>query len=181
MTQGEGILRCWSIGCAGGEEPYSLAILWKLELQARFPTVGLLILATDIDHQALSRSRKGCYRFSNLKDLPESWRLQGFDRTAEGSLIKTEFREPVTFLKQDVRQAMPCESFHLILCRYLVLTYFDAPLQSKVLQQVVERMHAGGTLIIGRNERVPGGEFGLIPWSQKEGVYRRASTAIAAT
>jgi chemotaxis protein methyltransferase CheR len=178
VTQGESILRCWSIGCAGGEEPYSLSLLWKLKLQAQFPTVRLVILATDIDNHALPRAGKGCYTFSSLKDLPESWRLQGFDQTAEGSSIKAEFREPVTFLDQDIRQATPQESFHLMLCRYLVFTYFDDPLQSNTLHNLVKRMPVGGAFVIGKNERLPEGEFGLIPWSEKEGVYRRAPTAL---
>src|SRR5574341_1404341 len=27
---GEGEFRCWSVGCAAGEEAYTMAILWKL-------------------------------------------------------------------------------------------------------------------------------------------------------
>ncbi len=170
----KGILRCWSIGCAGGEEPYSLSLLWRLKLQAQFPTMRLIVLATDVDNQALSRAQKGCYSFSSLKDLPESWCMQGFDHVAERcSSIKPEFRDPVTFLEQDIRHAMPGESFHLILCRYLVFTYFDAPLQSIMLRQLVEQMHSHGALIIGKGERLPDGKFGLIPWSQKEGVYKK--------
>ncbi|MDH5739847.1 MAG: hypothetical protein OEY77_05930 [Nitrospira sp.] len=180
LAEGEIVLRCWSIGCAGGEEPYSLSLLWKLALEARFPTIRLAILATDIDDQAIARARRACYTPSSLKDLPESWRMKGFDRIAEGSSIKPEFREPVTFLKQDIRQAVPEETFQLILCRYLVFTYFDGPLQGNTLHDLVERMHVGGTIVIGKNERLPGGEFGLIPWSQKEGVYRRASTVMVA-
>jgi chemotaxis protein methyltransferase CheR len=174
LTQGESVLRCWSIGCAGGEEPYSLSLLWKLKLQAQFPTVRLVILATDIDKQVLCRARKGCYTFSSLKDLPESWRLQGFDHGPEGFWIKPEFREPVTFLVQDIRQATSEETFHLILCRYLTFTYFDAPLQAKTMRQLMERLHTGGALVTGKDERLPDGDFGLIPWSQREGVYRRA-------
>jgi chemotaxis protein methyltransferase CheR len=100
--------------------------------------------------------------------------MQGFDQTAEGSSIKTEFREPVTFLEQDIHHTMLRESFHLILCRYLVFTYFDAALQSDTLHRLVERMASGGTLVVGKGERLPNNDFGLIPWSEKEGVYRRA-------
>jgi chemotaxis protein methyltransferase CheR len=173
LTQGESVLRCWSIGCAGGEEPYSLSLLWKLKLQAKFPTVQLVILATDIDDQAIVRAQRGCYPPSSLKDLPESWRMQGFEHTAEGSSIKTEFREPVTFLEQDIRHTMPRESFHLILCRYLVFTYFDTILQHHTLRQLVDRIRVGDALVIGNGETLPDGEFGLIPWSEKNGVYRR--------
>lgn len=174
LAQGESVLRCWSIGCAAGEEPYSLSLLWKLELQAQFPTVQLIILATDTDDQAITRSQRGCYPLSSLRDLPESWRAQGFDHTAEGFWIKPELRESVTFLAQDIRQATPDETFHLVLCRYSVFTYFDAPLQSKTLQQFAGRMLTGGALVVGKNETLPKGEFGLAPWSENEGVYRRA-------
>ncbi|MDH4237618.1 MAG: hypothetical protein OEV17_10280, partial [Nitrospira sp.] len=147
LAQGENVLRCWSIGCAGGEEPYSLSLLWKLELQAQFPTVRLVILATDIDDQAVVRAQRGCYPMSSLKDLPESWRGQGFDHTAEGSLIKAEFREQMTFLVQDIRQTTPKETFHLILCRYLAFTYFDITLQGITLRRLAERMAPGGALV----------------------------------
>lgn len=174
QARGESILRCWSLGCASGEEPYCLSLLWKLTLQARFPAVQLVILATDVDEQAVARAQRGCYPLSSLRDLPESWRTHGFDQTADGFLIKPEFRDSVTFLVQDIRQAAPEETFHLILCRYLAFTYFDAPLQSHTLRQLVERMGAGSALVIGSKEQLPTGESGLIPWSEKEGIYRRA-------
>ena len=105
--------------------------------------------------------------------------MKGFDRTSEGFwMIKPEFREPVTFLKQDIRQALPEETFHLILCRYLAFTYFEGPLQSKTLRDVIARMHVGGAIVLGKNERLPDGDAGLIPWSEKEGVYRRAPAAL---
>lgn len=173
LAEGKHVLRCWSIGCASGEEPYSLSFLWKLKLQARFPTTRLVILATDIDEQAVARARRGCYLASSLKDLPEDWRAQGFDHTAEDFCIKPEFREPVTLLAQDVRQATPEDTFHLILCRYLAFTYFDAPMQSDTLRRLTERLRVGGALLIGKDERLPEGGFGLVPWSEREGVYRR--------
>jgi chemotaxis protein methyltransferase CheR len=168
------VLRCWSLGCAAGEEPYSLSLLWKLRLKDHYPTVRLDILATDIDEQVIVRAQRGCYPLSSLRDLPETWRTEGFDQTGEEFWIKPEFREPVTFVEQDIRQTAPEETFHLILCRYLPFTYFDAPLQSQTLRQIVERMRPGGAIVIGKGESLPEGEFGLIPWSEKEGVYRRA-------
>ena len=54
-------LRCWSAGCASGEEPYTLSILWNLELAARFPDVVFELIATDIDPIMLDRARRGCY------------------------------------------------------------------------------------------------------------------------
>jgi len=173
-ANGGGVLRCWSLGCASGEEPYSLSLLWTLKLQTQYPAVRLVILGTDIDQRAIARAQRGCYPLSSLRDLQDTWRAQGFDQTSEGFWIKPEFRDPLIFLEQDIRQATPEETFHLILCRYLPFTYFDAPLQSNTLRRIVERMHRGGALVVGSRETLPNGEFGLIPWSAKNGVYRRA-------
>ncbi|MCO6479704.1 MAG: hypothetical protein J5I94_23915 [Phaeodactylibacter sp.] len=44
-------LRCWSAGCASGEEPYSLALIWHFELKKQFPGLDMEITATDVkDH-----------------------------------------------------------------------------------------------------------------------------------
>lgn len=173
QERGGSILECWSLGCAAGEEPYSLSLIWKLKLQAQFPSFRLSILASDIDARAIARARLACYSPGSLKDLPDTWHTQAFDQTAEGFRIKPEFREPVRFLVQDIRKAAPEETFHLILCRYLAFTYFDEQLQKSTLRRLVERLLPGGALVIGKAELLPEGESGLHSWSEKEGVYRR--------
>ena len=47
MARVERTLCAWSLGCASGEEPYTLAILWHVELAPRFPTIDLALVATD--------------------------------------------------------------------------------------------------------------------------------------
>jgi chemotaxis protein methyltransferase CheR len=39
--QSENTWRCWSAGCARGEEAYSLVLLWQLSLQARYPDLRM--------------------------------------------------------------------------------------------------------------------------------------------
>jgi len=173
QARGERTLRCWSLGCAGGEEPYGLSLIWKLSLQRQFPTLQLSILASDIDERTIARALRACYSPSSLKDLPDRWKMQAFNQTAEGFQIKREYREPVNFLVQDVREAIPDDRFHLILCRYLVFTYFDEQLQEKTLRQLVERLLPGGALVIGRGETLPNEQSGVIAWSEREGVYTR--------
>lgn len=173
---GECVLRCWSLGCASGEEPHSLAILWKLSLAAQFPTVRLLVLATDVDAEAITRAQYGCYTPSSLRDLPDAWRSLAFEMRSEGYCIKPEFQDPVTFLVQDIRKAAPDERFDLVLCRYMAFTYFDEALQQEILQNIVDRMRLGGALVVGTRERLPKGDFGLIPWVEKWGVFKRKET-----
>lgn len=167
-------LRCWSIGCAAGEEPYTLALLWNFAVSGRFPSVALSILATDPDPQALARAEKACYSASSLKDLPQEWQAMAFVRSPEGFCLREEHREQVTFRLQDIRLEIPPERFHVILCRYLAFTYFDEALQQETLATIKERLLPGGALVIGSLESLPCPAAGFETWSEKARVYRRS-------
>jgi chemotaxis protein methyltransferase CheR len=172
-------LRCWSLGCAGGEEPYSLAILWQLRLAPRFPSLACWILATDADERAIARAEQGCYAAGSLTDLPPAWRLKAFVPEGEKFCLKPAYRDAVAFVVQDFRRKAPAGPFHLILCRNLVFTYFAEPLQRESLHTIAERLAPGGALVIGKLESLPEEgrerEHGLEPWSRKMGVYRKAA------
>jgi chemotaxis protein methyltransferase CheR len=121
LVQGERRLRIWSAGCASGEEPYSLALLFAFgEMQT---DQGPEILATDADPHLLERARRACYPASSLRDLPERWRA-AFEGIGDALCLKPERRTSVRFLEQDIRETMPAGAFDLILCRNLVFTYF---------------------------------------------------------
>jgi chemotaxis protein methyltransferase CheR len=176
LSDAEKKLCCWSAGCAAGEEPYTLAILWKHILAAQFPTLGMQIVATDIDSHALHRAERGCYPPSSLKDLPHEWLTLAFVSIEEELCLRPEYRENVTLLQQDIRKATPAGPFHLILCRYLVFTYFDDVLQREILRRMAERLIPGGALVIGSVETLPRGIGGLELWSERRvGVYRKIS------
>jgi chemotaxis protein methyltransferase CheR len=170
----ESEIRCWSAGCAGGEEPYTLAIIWRQGLATRFPTLRLRIFATDIDPQAIHRAERGCYRASSMKDLPTEWRTQAFVTIGDELCLKDEYRVAVTFIVQDIRERAPEGLFHLILCRNLVFTYFDETLQRKTMQRISDKLASGGALIIGNLESLPDGPWGIQPWLTRLGVYRKA-------
>ncbi len=170
-AQRDRTLRCWSIGCASGEEPYTLVLQWKFALEARFPEIRFAVLATDVDPDAIARAQRGCYSRSSLKDLPEAWRA-AFTETAGGFCLKPEFREPVTFLIQDIRKTRPDERFHLVLCRYLAFTYFDEDLQRQTVARIAERMVEGGALVLGNMETLPTGDTPLVPWPETRSIYR---------
>ncbi len=53
-------IRIWSAGCATGEEPYSVAITLR-ELIPNPESWNILILATDINRDALRKAREGLY------------------------------------------------------------------------------------------------------------------------
>jgi chemotaxis protein methyltransferase CheR len=177
LAQGGNELRCWSAGCAGGEEPYTLAIIWKQRFASRFGTIHLRVIATDVDPVAIQRAERGQYQRSSLKELPAQWRTEAFAVCGEELRLKDEYRAAVDFAIQDIRHTLPQETFHLILCRNLVFTYFDETSQEKMLRNLTRKIMPGGALIIGKLETLPHGYCDLEPWSIKIGVYRKPSFA----
>lgn len=166
-------LRCWSAGCSGGEEPYTLAMLWQSRLAEHSPALDFQIVATDIDPRAIQRAERGCYAASSLKELPPKWRDQAFTMERGEFCIKRECRVAVTFAVQDIRAGAPAGVFHLILCRNFVFTYFDEESQRATLERLKARLVSGGALIIGKLESLPEGVSGLEPWSRGSAAYRK--------
>ncbi len=162
----EGRVACiWSAGCASGEEPYTLKIIWDCEVALFFPDARVSILATDVDDTMLARARRGCFEPSSLRELPPNFIEQAFDRVGPLYSIKTRYREGVEFLRQDLRRQVPALLFDLILCRYVAFTYFAEPLQERVLGRIMDRLAPNGYLTIGTHEQLPKLESSLTPLS----------------
>lgn len=145
----------WSAGCASGEEPYTLRILWDFEVATTYPGVALSIVASDVDQAMLARAHVGCFQPTSLHELPPTLIEEGFDRLDSRYCVKTEHREGIEFLDQDLRTETPARLFDLILCRYVAFTYFAVPLQRKVLTSMLKRLRPQGYLVIGTHEQLP--------------------------
>jgi chemotaxis protein methyltransferase CheR len=169
---GDNEVRCWSVGCASGEEAYTLAILGHTSLAARFPNVRLTLAATDADEHLLQRARRGRYPASSVQDVPADWLGRFLMRSGEAYVVRPELREQVDFQQQDIRHAWPEGTFHLVLCRNLAFTYFDDPLQREILRGMVERIVPGGVLVVGKHESLPVPPPKLSPCGPNLGVYR---------
>lgn len=166
-------LRCWSAGCASGEEPYTLKIIWDniVALDPNYPAIR--ITATDIDQGMLDRAKTAVYSPSSFWELPYTLFRRAFFLEDNSCILRDEFRGGVTFLKQDIRRDIPEEIFHLVLCRNLVFTYFDETLQREVLKKIVERLLPGGFLIVGCHEKVLADDLGLKVWRGNPMVYQK--------
>ena len=170
---GGSVLRAWSAGCGGGEEPYSLRILWELEFASRYPTLRLEIVATDADAAMLRRARNAVYRRGALREVPPEWMERAFEDNGESLRLRPEYRAGVRFEQQDMRVAMPDGPFDLVLCRYLAFTYFDADGQRAALTGIVHRLRPGGILMLGAKEHPPAGSPEIVPEHRELGFWRR--------
>jgi len=175
IQRGDPTLECWSAGCASGEEPYTLSILWRLRLSDRYSSrLQFRVLATDIDPVLLDRAVAACYRASALKELPVSWRAQAFDQHAGEYCVRAPFRAAVRIAHQDICATMPDQQFDLILCRNVVFTYFAPELQHELARRLIDRLHPGGALVLGLHESLPPGIPGVVPWPGARATVRRA-------
>jgi chemotaxis protein methyltransferase CheR len=174
LARGRTELRCWCVGCAAGEEPYTIAIIWRLRIASRFPGLRLRIVATDADPEMIARATEACYPAYAVRDLPPELTAQAFTPSDAGLRLRAPYRDDVEFRIQDVRVEVPEGRFDLILCRNLVLTYFDETRQRGTLARLIDTLQPGGALVFGASESVPGGLEGLVPWSARFRGYRAA-------
>jgi chemotaxis protein methyltransferase CheR len=165
--------RIWSAGCASGEEPYTLKIIWDREVARSVPSAPVSIVATDVDETVLSRARRACFEPTSLRELPPHLRESAFARVGSLHCLRPQHREGVEFLHQDLRREAPALLFDLILCRYLAFTYFGEPLQQRVLTRILDRLAPDGYLAIGTHEQLPSVEPALQSLTGTPQIFRR--------
>lgn len=166
-----GRLECWSAGCASGEEPYTLAIQWRLS--ARVAGIFLRILGTDLDARLLERARAACYPASSLKDLPPAWRWEAFEARGRQFCLREQYKQGVAFERQDLAAELPERQFDLVLCRNLAFTYFDAEHARLALGRIASRLRPGGALVVGIHEELPQAAGGFEAWPGCRAIFHR--------
>ena len=173
-NMGAGDFKIWSIGCANGEEPYSLSMLWKERFERKFSQTHLTLLATDINENLLKRAREGRYKRSSFKEVPERI-LQRFFRIENGFyILDRSIRESVEFKKHDIVHEEPFSGMDIILCRNLAFTYFSKECQMSVLKKIAASLKENGYLIVGKDEFLPLTYPNLfVPIFQTEKIYQK--------
>ena len=169
-------IRTWCIGCASGEEPYSLALLWQEEFEQTWPQVHLSILATDIDENLLKRAKEGTYKDSSLKEVPEASVKNFFRKEGKFYVLDRSIRERIEFRKHDILHKEPFLGMDIVLCRNLAFTYFSKESQIEVLKKMVTSLEEKKFLVIGKEENLPLTYPTLfVPAFPNEKIYKRFS------
>lgn len=171
-ARGEGnrSLRLWSVGCAEGEEPYTLALLLT---EMERPEVPVEILATDLSAAALQRAAAGMFDAERLVAVPQALRDRYFEADGTRFRLREEVRSRVVFRRHDIlaRDAYPAAE--LILCRN-VLIYFSREEQDEILRRFAADLPSGGYLVLGRAETLLGDIRRLFTIEDPaERIYRR--------
>ncbi len=154
-------VRVWSVGCATGEEAYSLAILLVEHMEVLKANYQLQVFATDIDARAIAVARAGQYPASIAADISPA-RLSRFFTLESGGKtyrIHKRIRDLLVFSEQDVIRDPPFSKIDLISCRNLLI-YLNAGLQKRLIPLFHYVLRPGGVLFLGTSETV--GWFGSL-------------------
>jgi two-component system CheB/CheR fusion protein len=151
-------LRAWVIGCASGEEAYSLAIAFKETLdQLNFgENFSLQIFATDLDGDAIEKARTAIFPPNIAADVSPERLARFFNKVEHGYQVAKAIRGMVIFAPQNLIMDPPFTKMDLVSCRNLLI-YLSPELQKGLLPLFHYSLNPDGILLLGKSETV--GDF----------------------
>jgi two-component system CheB/CheR fusion protein len=169
-------IRVWSVGCASGEEAYTLAIVLAEALGMDRFRESVKIYATDVDEEALNKARHGSYTTRDVRDIPQVLLDKYFERTEGLYVFRRDLRRSVIFGRHDVLQDAPISRIDLLVCRN-TLMYFNAETQARVLNRFEFALVEGGFLVLGRAEMLFTQTNAFVPVDLKRRIFSKGTGA----
>lgn len=144
----------WSVGCASGEEPYSLAISAAEVLRESEHPDHFGVTGTDISLNALSKARDGHYGARRLEQLETDLCQRYFLAQDDGRFkVVPNLAARVCCARLNVLELAkaPMSGMDVIFCQNLLI-YFRRWRRREILNRLAERLVPGGLLVIGVGE-----------------------------
>lgn len=144
----------WSVGCATGEEAYSLAML-AADCAAGAPDrLEWRIHGMDISKPSLHQACEGRYLLRRLRDIPQAFQDR-YCRKLSGTHFRVadELRNRVQFSGLDLRDlsAVKAQSADLVYCQNLLI-YYERQRRIEIVDQLANCLRTGGVLVLGPGE-----------------------------
>jgi two-component system, chemotaxis family, CheB/CheR fusion protein len=167
-------VRCWSAGCATGEEPYSIAILLAEHFGAHLPEYDVKIYGTDIDEDALNAARRAEYSRDRLRHLRPDW-LKKYFQGEKTPRVNRNLRRLCIFGRSNLLSDPPISHVELLACRNLLI-YLDSATQAQALKRLHYALEPQGVLFIGKATSLMGAERLFRLLNSKFRLFQRAET-----
>jgi two-component system CheB/CheR fusion protein len=166
-------VRVWIVGCATGEEVYSIAMILSEHASALRDPPRIQMFATDIDEKGYERGRAGLYPATAVASVPQDRLRRFFTKEVGGYRIAKSLREMVLFANHNVLHDPPFSRIDLISCRNLFI-YLQPEAQERALETFHFATNPDGLLFLGASETA--GEGGLFVATAQSGrrLYRRS-------
>lgn len=147
-------INIWSLGCATGEEAYTLAMLIDNFMLTHNWDSHYSITASDISSASLSTAREGIYHTNRLKNVSSKLLRQFFScEDNEHYRVVEKLRDRICFARLNILHLSRAQlgMMDLIYCQN-VLIYFKRRYRHMILDHLVKHLHPGGLLILGAAE-----------------------------
>jgi len=143
-------VRVLSLPCAGGEEPYSLAMLLA---RAGIAPAHCRIDAFDLSQAAIARARAGRYTRNAFRGDDQGLRARFFTEDGDDYVIAQEPRAYVALAQANLFDVDPAVTgtYDLVICRNLLI-YFDAATQRRAAAHLAALLADDGLLLAGHAE-----------------------------
>ncbi len=151
-------IRVWSVGCATGEEAYSLAMLLLEEAGQQEAPPELQVFASDLHEHSLQKARDGFYPGDIETDVSAERLKRFFVKEDGGYRIRKEVREMVVFAPHNLLADPPFSRIDLILCRNLLI-YLQRDVQRDVIEIFHYALKPEGFLLLGTSETLESAEL----------------------
>ena len=165
-------VRVWVVGCATGEEVYSLAMVLAEHAATLADPPRLQLFATDIDEHGYAWARAGLYSAAAVASVPAERLRRFFTKEASGYRIAKALRELVLFAGHNVLHDPPFSRIDLISCRNLFI-YLRPQAQNRVLETFHFSLSPGGLLFLGASESIGDSVLFVSAGEGKERLYQR--------
>ncbi|HET9572029.1 MAG TPA: CheR family methyltransferase [Bacteroidales bacterium] len=159
ILHGSSNLRFWSMACASGQEPYSLAMMMEEYMEKLDRPLAYQLFATDHNEAEIEIASRGFYTDACMSNMSLKRLDRWFVRAKNGYVVKDELRKHIQFSVFDVVSnplSSPPESifgsFDLILCANL-LFYYNKETQKVILDKAESSLSNQGYLLTGEVER----------------------------
>jgi two-component system CheB/CheR fusion protein len=168
--------RVWVLGCATGEEAYSIAILLAEHLEKIENAPGVQIFATDLDARALAVARAGRYSGNIAAEVTPERLARWFVKEGDTYRVAKELREMCIFSPHNLIKDAPFSRVDLLSCRNLLI-YLNTELQNRVIPIFHFALRPGGLLLLGASENVTRHPKLFAPVDRRNRLFRRLETA----
>lgn len=146
-------VRIWSIPCATGEEPLTIAM--ALEEAHWFDRARIEIHASDGSPAAIAKARAGLYRERSFRALPPHLRNKYFEPRGTMWTPTASLRQRITswsvanLMARD--ELLPYAGSQIVFCRNAFI-YFSPDSVKQVVRTFEDEMPAPGYLFVGASE-----------------------------
>jgi len=171
------VLRAWVVGCSTGEEACSLAIIFKeaLEKIKKHKNIHLQIFATDLDHDAIEKARKGVFSSNITANVSPDRIARFFTLEGEYYFLNTTIREMMVFAPQNVIKDPPFTRLDILMCRNMLI-YMESELQIKLMALFNYSLNPNGIMVLGNAETLGNYDKGFVELDAKLKIFKRTLT-----